>query len=236
TLCKLKTSKRQPGTGGSSEGTGTISGVPNESTLVSTTSNEGTGTKPGVPNEEKVITEEKVILEWGSEQESEYSEEDQLDDEEKDDKEGDVDDEGNDHISDTQDIDDEDAETESDEDEIYKYKIRVRKDKDVEMKNVEVEDSGKGDAKISNVAQADVEKTEEIKDAAKKAELPPTSSSLYVSSGFGDQFLKLSSNNSLVSTVRDNTDAEISSLLEVKIQSEVPHISSLYLYLEYQCL
>ncbi|GJY86749.1 hypothetical protein Tco_0500775 [Tanacetum coccineum] len=163
---RKKTSKRQPGTGGSSEGTGTIPGVPDESIIISATSNEGT--------------------------------EDQLDDEEKDDKEGDVDDEGDDHISDTQDIDDEDAKTEFDEDEIYKYKIRVRKDKDVEMKN-----------------------TEEIKDAAKKAELPPTSSSLYVSSGFGDQFLKLSSDNSLVSTVRDNTDVEINSLLEVKIQSEL---------------
>ncbi|GJW00953.1 hypothetical protein Tco_1556204 [Tanacetum coccineum] len=85
-----KTSKRQPGAGGSSE---------------------GTATKPGVPDEEKVITEEKVILEWGSEQESEYSEKDQLDDEEKDDKEGDVDDEGDDHISDTKDTDDEDDET-----------------------------------------------------------------------------------------------------------------------------
>ncbi|GJS33662.1 hypothetical protein Tco_0532044 [Tanacetum coccineum] len=96
---------------------------------------------------------------------------------------------------------DEDDETESDEDEIYKYKIRVRKDKDVEMKNAEVEDF-------------------------KKAELPPTRSSLSVSLGFGDQFLKLSSNNSLVSIVKDNTDADINSLLEVKIQSEVPLIQS----------
>ncbi|GJZ33162.1 hypothetical protein Tco_0578598 [Tanacetum coccineum] len=61
-----KTSKRQPGTRGSSEGTGTIPGVPNESTVVSFTSSEGTGTKPGVPDEEKDITEENVILEWGS--------------------------------------------------------------------------------------------------------------------------------------------------------------------------
>ncbi|GJZ17986.1 hypothetical protein Tco_0554109 [Tanacetum coccineum] len=71
----------------------------------------GTGTKPGVPDEEKDITKENVILEWGSEQESEYSEEDKLDDEEKDDKEGDADDEGDDHISDTQDTDGEDDET-----------------------------------------------------------------------------------------------------------------------------
>ncbi|GJS51863.1 hypothetical protein Tco_0625225 [Tanacetum coccineum] len=175
---------------------------------------------------ELVITEEKVILEWGSEQESEYSEEDQLDDKEKYDKEGDGDDEGDDHISDTQDTNDEDDETESDGDEIYKYKIRVRKDEDVEMTNAEVEDFKKGNEEISNVAQADVKKTEEIKDTAKKAELPPTRSSLSVSLGFGDQFLKLSSNNSLVSIVKDNTDADINSLLEVKIQSEVPLIQS----------
>ncbi|GKD89206.1 hypothetical protein Tco_1364713, partial [Tanacetum coccineum] len=178
-----KTNKRQPGTGGSSKGTGIVPGVPDESTVVSATSYEGTGTKPGVPNEEKVITKEKVILEWGSEQESEYSKEDQLDDEEKDDKEGDADDEGDDHISDTQDTDDEDDETESDEDEIYKYKIRVCKDEDVVMTNAEVKDSKKGDAEISDVAQADVEKSEAIKDAAKKAKLPPTSSSLSVSLG-----------------------------------------------------
>ncbi|GJY11707.1 hypothetical protein Tco_0381016 [Tanacetum coccineum] len=199
-LCKhLKKQEdlaRAPGYGGSSEGTGTISGVPDESTLIYATLNEGT-------------------------------EKDQLNDEEKDDKEGDADDEGDDHISDTQDTDDEDAETESDEDEIYKYKIHVRKDEDVEMTNVEVEDSEKGDTEISDVAQADVEKTEEIKDAAKKAKLPPTSSSLSVSSGFGDQFLKLSSDHSLVSTVKDNTNAEINSLMEVKIQFEVPHIQSL---------
>ncbi|GJZ02021.1 hypothetical protein Tco_0519982 [Tanacetum coccineum] len=41
----------------------------------------------------------------------------------KDDKDGDVDDEGDDHIIDTQDADNEDVETESDEDDIYKNKI-----------------------------------------------------------------------------------------------------------------
>ncbi|GKC10767.1 hypothetical protein Tco_1007549 [Tanacetum coccineum] len=58
-----KTSKRHLGTRGSNEGTGTIPGVPNESTIVSATSSEGTGTKPGVPDDEKDITEENVILE-----------------------------------------------------------------------------------------------------------------------------------------------------------------------------
>ncbi|GJZ60841.1 hypothetical protein Tco_0616657 [Tanacetum coccineum] len=53
-----KMSKRQPGTGGSNEGTGNILGVPDESTIISRASSEGTGSKPGVPDKEK------LILEW----------------------------------------------------------------------------------------------------------------------------------------------------------------------------
>ncbi|GJT00775.1 hypothetical protein Tco_0821944 [Tanacetum coccineum] len=94
------------------------------------------------------------------------------------------------------------------------------------MLNAEVEDSGKGDTKISDMAKADAEKIEEIKDDVEKAELPPTSSSLSVSSGFGDKFLKLSSDTSLVGTVKDTTNVEINLLLDIKIQSEVPHIQS----------
>ncbi|GJU75376.1 hypothetical protein Tco_1272446 [Tanacetum coccineum] len=179
-----------------------LKGVPDEPTVISATSSEGTGTKPGVLDEEK---------------------EDQLGDEEKDDKDDDADDEGDDYISDNHDADDE---TESDEDEIYKYKIRVRKDEDVEMSNVEVEDSDKDDEEVTDAAKADAEKNLEVKDDAKKTELPPTSSSLSVSSGFSDQFLKLSSDSSLVITVKDTTDVEINSLLDIKIQSKVSHIQS----------
>ncbi|GKA24380.1 hypothetical protein Tco_0710413 [Tanacetum coccineum] len=200
-----------------------LKGVPDESTVIFATSSEGTGTKPGVPDEEKVISIGKVILEWGSKQVSEYLKEDQLGDEKKDDKDDDADDEGDDYISDNHDAHDG---TESDEDEIYKYKIRVRKDEDVEMSNVEVEDSDKDDEEVTNAAKADAEKTSEVKDDAKKTELPPTSSSLYVSSGFGDQFLKLSSDSPLVITIKDTTDVEINSLFDIKIQSEVPHIQS----------
>nr|GEU85057.1 hypothetical protein [Tanacetum cinerariifolium] len=74
----------------------------------------------------------------GDEQDSEFSDDDN-DDVEKDDKNGHADDEGDDHVSDTQDADDENVKTESDEDEIYKYKIRVRNEDDVEMKDAEVE-------------------------------------------------------------------------------------------------
>nr|GEZ72280.1 hypothetical protein [Tanacetum cinerariifolium] len=46
--------------------------------------------------------------------------------------------------------------------------------------------------------------------------------------GFGDQFLKLTSDTSLIGTVKDTTDTKIYSLLDIKIQSEVPHIQSPY--------
>nr|GEX00009.1 hypothetical protein [Tanacetum cinerariifolium] len=57
-----KTSKRQPGTGGSSEGTGTIPRVLDESTVVSANSSEETDAKPGVPDEEKDIDEENYKI------------------------------------------------------------------------------------------------------------------------------------------------------------------------------
>ncbi|GJZ73148.1 hypothetical protein Tco_0637294 [Tanacetum coccineum] len=192
-----KTSRRQLGTRGSSKGTGNIPGVLDESIVISATLSEGTDTQSGVLNEEK-----------------------------KDDKDRYADDEGDDHISNTQDADDEDAKIESDKDEIYKYKIRVHKYKDVEMSNAEVKDSDKGNEKATDAAKADAEKTLEVKHDAKNTELSPISSSLSLSLGFSDQFLKLSSDSSLVSIVNDTIDAEINSLLEVKIQSEVPHIES----------
>ncbi|GKB55470.1 hypothetical protein Tco_0906223 [Tanacetum coccineum] len=72
-----------------------------------------------------------------------------------------------------------------------------------------------GDEEITDVAKADAEKTEEVKDDTKKAKLPPTSSSLSISLGFGYQFLNLSSDTSLIGTAKDTTDAEINSLLDV---------------------
>nr|GEY19484.1 hypothetical protein [Tanacetum cinerariifolium] len=170
-----KIRKRQPGTGGS---------------------NEGTGSKPGIPDES--IPQSSLlpqVKELGDEQDSEHSDDDN-DDVEKDNKDGDVDDEGDAHISDTQDADDEDVETESDEEDIYKYKIHVRKDDGEEMINAKVNDSDKGDEEITDVAKADAKKTSEAKDDA-KTKLPPSSSIL-----------------------------SINSLLEVKIQSEVPNTQS----------
>ncbi|GKC43542.1 hypothetical protein Tco_1061264 [Tanacetum coccineum] len=197
---RQRLTRKEPSTGGSSEGTCRIPGVPNESTIVSATSSEGTGTKPGFLDEEKVTSEANVILEWVSKQESKYSEEDQHDDEEVD------------WI-----YSDEDEEKKDDDKSIY-----LEMTDDEETKDEFVHE-------ISDAAKPDVEKTKEVKDDAKKTELPLTSSSLYVSSGFGDQFLKLLSDTSLISTVKDTTDVEINSLLDIRIQSEVPHIPSLFI-------
>ncbi|GJX84413.1 hypothetical protein Tco_0335187 [Tanacetum coccineum] len=215
-----KTSRRQPGTGGLSEGTGSIPGVLDESTIVSTTSSEGTGTKPGVPDEEKVTSEENVILEWGSEQESKYSEEDQGDDEEFDWIDSDEDEEKKDDTDDDKSINLEMTDGEETDDDFEHSVEQVNDDEDEEMTNAEVEEYGNGDEENTDAAKTNAKKTKEVKDDAKKAELPPTSSSLSVSSGFGDQFLKVSSDTSLVSTVKDTTDAEINSLLDIKIQYE----------------
>ncbi|GKC37691.1 hypothetical protein Tco_1050075 [Tanacetum coccineum] len=90
-------------------------------------------------------------------------------------------------------IDDEETD-----DEVLQGKEQVNDDKDEEMTNVEVEESRNGGEEDTFAAKSDAEKTEEAKDDSKKVELPSTSSNLSVSSGFGDQFLKLSSHTSLI--------------------------------------
>ncbi|GKE61289.1 hypothetical protein Tco_1511656 [Tanacetum coccineum] len=99
-------------------------------------------------------------------------------------------------------------------------------DDDEELINAEVDNSDKGDEEITNAARANAKNILEVKDDPKKAELAPSSSSLSVSLGFGDQFLKLSYDSSLVSNVKDTIDSKINSFLKVKIQSKVPHTQS----------
>ncbi|GJW92207.1 hypothetical protein Tco_0169760 [Tanacetum coccineum] len=80
---------------------------------------------------------------------------------------------------------------------------QVNDDDEEEMTNAKDAKTGNGDEEITVAAKADAEKAEEVKDDVKKAELPRTSSSLYVS-----------------------LDAEINSLLDVQIQQEIPYIQS----------
>ncbi|GKD24755.1 hypothetical protein Tco_1230969, partial [Tanacetum coccineum] len=225
-----KSSRRQPGTRGSSEGTGRIPRVPYESTVVSTTSSEGTRT------------------------ESEHSDYSQINfvEEEKKDNDGNADDddedEDDDHISDIQDIDNEDVETEFDKDEIYKYKIQVHKDVDVEMVGAEtVERENKEKDEMTDAGKANVEKTAEEKGDVELAgnamisdyqvkestKLPLPSSSLSVSYGFGIHVLNLSSDVSLagvhVSVIPETTTLppipEILTETSVSTALSPPHVT-----------
>ncbi|GJY78693.1 hypothetical protein Tco_0484494 [Tanacetum coccineum] len=112
-------------------------------------SSEGTGVSPGVPDEEKVTSKANVILEWGLEQESEYSEKD--DDENIDwvdtDEEEEKDDDDDDKSIDLEKTDDEET---------------VQDEFDEEMTNAEDADTGNGDEEITNTAKVDAEKTEVI--------------------------------------------------------------------------
>nr|GEX13719.1 hypothetical protein [Tanacetum cinerariifolium] len=220
---------RQLGTGGSSEGTYSIQEIPDESTIIHVASSQGTDTKPRVPDEEKVTSEANVTLDWGSKQESEYSEEDDDDgDDDDDDKSIDlekknIDETDNEFMLSEEYVQDDD---EGNDDESVHADEKVNDDKDEEMTTAKDAKTKNGDEEITDAAKADAEMTKEVKVDTKKAEFPPSSSSLSVSSGFGDQFLKLSSNTLLIGIVKDTTDAEINSLLDVKIQQEIPHIKS----------
>ncbi|GJV22719.1 hypothetical protein Tco_1375414, partial [Tanacetum coccineum] len=169
-------------------------------------SREGTGTKPGVPDQSTVIL--KTLGEGtgakpgGSKNESDYSEEENVYEE----------------------IDwvysnEEDEKKDDDDDD--------KNDVDKEMKDAKVAESGNGDEEITDTSKADAKKTEEVKDDNKKAELPPSSLSLSASSGIGNKFLNLSSDKCTVRNLKDSTDAEINSLLDVQIQQQIPHILSL---------
>ncbi|GJY96901.1 hypothetical protein Tco_0513811, partial [Tanacetum coccineum] len=129
-----KTSKRQPCTRGSSEGTGVSPGVLDESTVILATSSEGT--------ESEYTKEENndETIEW-----VDTNEEDEKKDED-----------------DNQSINLEQTNDEETDDEFVHGKEHVHDD----------------DEEITDAAKVDAEKNEEVKDDAKKAELPPTSSSL----------------------------------------------------------
>nr|GEW50669.1 hypothetical protein [Tanacetum cinerariifolium] len=151
-----------------------------------------------------VLDESTVISATSSEEtESEYSKEDLSEEEEIDWIGSEEDDEKKDDTDDDKSIDLEISDNEETDDEILQGKEQVNNDEDEEMTNVQVEESRNGDEEDTEAAKADSKKTEEVKDDSKKPEVPLTRSSLYVS-----------------------LEAEINSLLDIKIQYQVPHIQS----------
>ncbi|GJW21564.1 hypothetical protein Tco_0032186 [Tanacetum coccineum] len=199
--------------------TGTKPGVPDESTVILTPSSERTGSKPGVPDEVKDISEAKadVTLDWGSEEESVYSKEENVDKE--------IDwvyfDEEEKKKDDDKSIDIEETDNEETDDEFVQGNEYVQDDVDKEIKDAKVAESEKGDEEITNMTKANAKKSEEVKDDNKKAKLPPSSSSLSVSSGFGNQFLNLSSDKSISPSI---LTVPVSVIPKPAVLSSIPEI------------
>ncbi|GJS70850.1 hypothetical protein Tco_0703691 [Tanacetum coccineum] len=151
-----KISRRQPGTGGSSKGTGRIPGVPNESAVIPATSSEGTGSKQESEYSKEGDDDEKIKwVDTDEEEEKNDDDDDKSIDLKKteDEKTNDEFVHGEEHVQD----DDEEID-----DEFVHGDEQVNDDEDEEMTNAKVEESRNGDAKITDAAKADAKKTEEI--------------------------------------------------------------------------
>ncbi|GJU06340.1 hypothetical protein Tco_1122770 [Tanacetum coccineum] len=181
TMQALKASKRssknKPHIRGSSEEPGVTPGVLDESTVILTTSSEGTGTKPRVPDELKGSSEVKgdFAIDWGSKEESEYSEEENVDEEiewltthEEEEKK---DDDENDRSINMEKTND-DEETD---DEFVHGDEYVHDDVDEEMKDDEDAETGKDDEEI-----IDAEKIEVTKGDLEQARKLPQQAPVYL--------------------------------------------------------
>ncbi|GKC93507.1 hypothetical protein Tco_1158949 [Tanacetum coccineum] len=195
-------------------------------------SSEGAGITPEVLDEVKCSSAVKAdaAIDWGSEEESDWSNEGKVNKEEI---EWVSSDEDEDRQDDHDDDDDQsiDLEKTNDEDEYVEYEAHadeyVHDDVDEEMKDAENAKTGKDDEEITDAEKADAEKSEATKgDYEQVGNLPPTSFSLSVSSGFGNQFLNLSYDISIIGTTKESADTDMNSLLDIQIQQEVPHIQS----------
>ncbi|GJS89312.1 hypothetical protein Tco_0771948 [Tanacetum coccineum] len=187
-----KINRSQPHAGGSSEGTGSKPRVPDESIVTPTSSNEGTDTKPESEYTEEDNDDENI--EWVDTNEEEENNDD--DDDKSIDLEKTNDEETNDEFVHSKEyVQDDNEETD---DESVHGDEQVNDYEDDEMTNAKDADTGNGGEEITDAAKANAEKTEEVKDDIKKAELPPSGSSLSVSLDFDNQFLDLSSDTSLI--------------------------------------
>nr|GEY19171.1 hypothetical protein [Tanacetum cinerariifolium] len=172
--------------------------------------------------EEALFLSIDTTLDWGSKEKSEYTKKDDVDenidwvDTNEEEEKNDDDDDKSINLENTDDEETDDEFMHSDE--------YVNENEDEEMNVANVAKTRKSDEEIPDTAKEDAEKTKEVKDDNKKAECLPTSSSLSVSPGFGNQFLNLSYDKSIVGNLKDTADAEINSLLDIKIQFEVPLI------------
>ncbi|GJX27071.1 hypothetical protein Tco_0233367 [Tanacetum coccineum] len=97
-------------------------------------------------------------------------------------------------------------------------------DDDEKHDDDEVVDEEKANEEMPDSEKADEEMADAEKDNKEKPKLPPSSSSLSLSSDYGNQFLNVSSDVSLVGIVKETSDTEINSLLDIPVQQEMHHV------------
>ncbi|GJV14951.1 hypothetical protein Tco_1360274 [Tanacetum coccineum] len=160
------------------------------------------------PSKERGSDEEEIILSIDDEEtelEKETAKSEKADDKTADEEEGNSDDEV--HTE-----EDEQTDDEAHDDEYVNNDVEKHDDVDEEMNNVENDDEVKEDQEMVDAKKVKSKKIEEEKN--EKTELPPYTSSLSLSSDYDNQFFNLSFDVSLVGTVKETTDTEISSLLD----------------------
>ncbi|GJU52017.1 putative reverse transcriptase domain-containing protein [Tanacetum coccineum] len=175
-----KTSRRQSGTRGSSEGTGVSPRVPDESIVIPTTSSEGTKQESGYFKED----DDDENIKW-------------MDTDEEEKKDDDDDDKS---------IDLEKTDDEETDDEFVHSEEHVQ------------DDDEETDDEFVHV-KANAKKTEEVKDDIKKVELPPTSSSLSVSSRV----------SILEKDVQELKETDNIMTLRASLKSEIPSVVNAFL-------
>ncbi|GKB96820.1 retrovirus-related pol polyprotein from transposon TNT 1-94 [Tanacetum coccineum] len=211
----------------------------------STGSSEGAGITPEVPDEPKGSSAAQADEDdWGSEGEIETLSSDDERTESK--REVAESDKANEETDNDEEIHN-DEEVHEDE-EVHDDDEKHDNDEvaDEEKADEEMPDSEKADEEMADAEKDDAEKIEEEKvddeqaradqagvDQARalisvtqkeKPKLPPSSSSLSLSSDYGNQFLNVSSDVSLVGIVKETADTEINSLLDIPVQQEIPHV------------
>ncbi|GJU96343.1 hypothetical protein Tco_1321099 [Tanacetum coccineum] len=196
-----RTSRLKHKTGSSSEGTGVSPGVPDELTGKSALSDEGVGISPKVPDETEYDYEAQSDDDvWGSTDEEKNKDKNEDDVSEEEENEGKT-------VAETE--EEETANSEHEED-------------DTKGDDQKSEDEPKGD---DQATEAEVGVSDLVKIKEKSEFLQSTSSHL-ISLIFGNQFLVNSPNASLIGTNPENTDKEITSMMDIEIQQDVPLVQN----------
>nr|GFC23710.1 hypothetical protein [Tanacetum cinerariifolium] len=122
------------------------------------------------------------------------------------------------------------TESDSDDHEVSKERKTVAETEGAEIANSEYkEDDTKGDdQKFEEEPKGDDQATKvevgvfDLLKIKEKSEILQSTSSHSISSNFGNQFLVNSLNASFIGIIPENTDKEITSMMDIEIQQDVP--------------